>query len=554
MSGNTEFEDYAQSLPDAGDVQSTDQVVVSRPGSPNAALKAGASQLAMAAVLAGTVAAGTHYHDIVQDVMDYFAIMTGHEEMFKEPVVLDTNRPSYFLSSADVGSIFDVRAANGYVDCEGIEANVGPIDLDVRAGASLLIWQGQSGTTIRGSATGKVLVPASSTVRIYRFQTEIVVTLLSGGPLDFTTTSAIPVPNKTICIAGQSWAFRSSRNAMRDLQKWLYDNGIYEYWWPVQGAAYGAAGICKGSPTVTYNYFWDQDAGVAGPRLVGGGVGNTDPGMIVNIQTALAAYPNGPAPAVSAVIWLIGVTDLAQLGTGAITTTTVSSSLYATIQYIRTQLSDMSMKHYVVGLNAWEDNTNIAEWTFYAMRRALMNVIDLGTNIYQGPEIYDIPLLNRDGHQSKAAQSLHGMRIAMAINYVETGTNRYQGPSLVSGSFTRVTANRFKVTMDRYGGHGSTGLSVTAPSEPFEPLGFGIFTAGDLSSARLTILSYEYDSLGGGLYDIYFNTAEDLATPDLAYPDGNMYVASLQYSRLVSARDRTLETNSQQFALRTFGG
>ena len=70
----------------------------------------------------------------------------------------------------------------------------------------------------------------------------------------------------------------------------------------------------------------------------------------------------------------------------------------------------------------------------------------------------------------------------------------------------------------------------------------------------MTILSYEYDSLGGGLYDIYFNTAEDLATPDLAYPDGNMYVASLQYSRLVSARDRTLETNAQQFALRTFGG
>lgn len=554
MSDNIEFEDYTQGLTDAGTVATTDAVVISRPGSPNTALKTGASQLAMAAVLAGSVAAGTHYHDIVQDAMDYFAIMTGREEMLKEPVTLDNNRPKYFLSSADVGSIFEVTSANGYVDCEGIEANVGFIDLNVRAGAGLLIWQGQSLRPIRGSATGKVSVPASSTVRIYRFQTEIVVSLLSGGPLNFAPATAIPIPDKTICIAGQSWAFRESRNAMRGLQKWLYDNGIYQYWWPVQGAAYGAAGICKGSPTITYNYFWDQDAGVAGPRLVGGGVGNTDPGMIVNIQTALAAYPGGPAPAVTAVFWLIGVTDLGQLGSGTITATTVSNSLYSTIQYIRTQLGNMSMKHYVVGLNAWETGTNLLPWTFYAMRRALMTVITLGTNIFQGPEVVDIPLLNRDGHQSKSAQSLHGMRIAMCINYHETATNRYQGPSLVPASFTRVSANRFKVTMDRYGGRGSAGLNVTAPTEPFEPIGFGIFMAGDLASTRLTILSYEYDSLGGGLYHIYFNTAEDLMTPDLAYPDGDMYAASLQYSRLVSCRDRTLETNAQQFALQTFGG
>lgn len=446
-------------------------------------------------------------------------------------VVVTTTNPVYPLSNADVGARIRVTAAAGFIDAYGLTRNEGFVLLDVVGACTLAC--GYTGETWRGTVTNKLALVAG-TYLIHRSQGDFVCTQIPA----FTAASvaAWPIPVAIWGWFGQSYAERTDDSGNRGIDVARRDMGLATYVQMIQNMPTGASRVANGGGAPG-GFMWD---------LPGAGTPSTV--YATSLAAAAAgdiAFPTGSGyPAMSDVWWMHGANEFTGFAAaGPVTPAILTTAYRAVATQWRTDRADPAVRIWILPFcGQMTPETN--EGAPYAQRRAQLDACVGSAVNLRGPDYYDLPL--PDGiHQSWAGMAKIGQRIACRHARIVSATNVYLGPTIVDldglgRGVQRIGPGHFRVHMDRFGGLPATGLNVAPIDQVEDPLGFGLHASSDFFSDAIFPVRFVWGT-DSGYTSLDLFTAEDIATPWLAYPYGSMPTASYEQSRIVGALDRTYD-------------
>lgn len=446
-----------------------------------------------------------------------------------EPTNVSSTRP-YAVSGGDLGRHLRVVTTGAWIDFEAMPRNSSIV---VDAEAACTLYSGYTGTLWRNTGGTRLSVPAGSMITVRKGQSDITAVVELGS----VSASSATVPTygrKWAWTLAQSWGERECRNALRGVQAKLLALGLNRDVLSVMDASYGASAISRYAPTDPNNYWWD--------RTAGGGAGGPGP----NLTGAIAAINAAPgSPALTDIICMIGLNDMKILGatanypgatppTGTVNTTAGwKADFLAALAYMRTALGLPNLRAWICPLTS-QDIGTFGDDAFTAMRLAQLDLIAAGTNIYRGPDFYDLPRPYGDRHHGYVAQAQHGSRVAAFITNVSDGKTNYLGPKITG--FSRTAAKTYQFTIDR-----GVGLSYQRPAVPN---GFAVLAGNNPWATPLTVKPGGYTWSGDNL--VIETTTDDVAAGG-AYPYG---AARMQApSRIVRALD---PVSSEWMPLQTY--
>lgn len=462
----------------------------------------------------GAVAPAIHYHPSNDWRLGHELLSGGWEQ--DTTVAVTTANPYYTVSEADCRSRVRVANSGTIVDFGGVDNNTPAILVDVAPGVTTTFYAGYDSANWRGTSTLKL----SATAGLYlvtRGQADIVATALPA--LTTPSVASLPTPVATWVYLGQSYSHRQAR-LLRGLIEQRRLMGLNTNVLVVRGASTGASRVTNG--VATGSYLWDHLTGTPGPNYAT---------ALNAVTTAMSANPG--APDATHVIWMHGANEFSGFsGTGPVTPAILSQAYVDAAAKLRTDLGLPNLVFHVVPY-CGTDSPAVAQPNHYPQRRAQLETAVLDAKFFRGPDNYDLP--RPDGiHQSWTGMSLHGARVAHFIAKRD-GSNLWLGPKIVG--FSRVSAGRFRVLIDRYGGQSPTGLSVAPVEQPPQPIGFAVHTSSDLFATPMIPTGYEWGTSGSYL-SLDLICDGDSLTPDLAYPYGNMATVADEQTRIVRALDR----------------
>lgn len=430
-------------------------------------------------------------------------------------VVVSTT-PPFSIGGAHLGKRIRVTATGAWIDFDPMPLNT---EIVIDCQNACTFYAGYSGFTWRSLGGTRLSVSAGSMVRVLKGQSDLVAEVIVGSAI--AATPAIPVYSRKACVTlSQSWGVRVSTNGVPGMQDMLSSISLGRDVLSIQNASFGASAISRYAPTDVNNYWWDRTANA--------GAGGPGP----NLTAAIAAINAAPgSPTLTDIVVMIGLNDLSIMAaSGAYPTfNTIAgwkSDFLAALAHLRTQLSLPTLRAWICPLPA-QDLGTFSEAAFTAMRRGQLDLIAEGTNIFRGPDYYDLPRPYNDRHHPFQAQSDFGSRIMRFITNTTDAKTNWKGPRI--SAFSRTAANTYQVTIDLDNGVVGGGAAL---NRPVVPDGFAIMPGGDLWATPLTVAPGGYTWSGNNL--IITTTTDDVAAT-LAYPYGSAGMTAP--SRMVWAVD-----------------
>lgn len=334
------------------------------------------------------------------------------------------------------------------------------------------------------------------------------------GTLSDVAGPTIPVASRTWVGAGQSWMARAIWNGLsgvRDTYVALNDaGGSHGLYTRVIDGAVGASALLYGAATVSTNYWWHHLNDLPGPNAEA---------LRDTILAWIAANPTQPSP--EAVLWCFGLNDLSVFASSGDNTPAAWTQAFLDMQaWLDTELG-VTLNHFISPLPARKLGV-FDENKWYAMRRAQLDCVANGTNVYRLADSYDLSRMWNDEHHNFAMQKRWGARWPWFVeNALNAGTN-YEGPEITG--FTEVDSSTYWVRINR-----GVGASLVRPGVP---AGFGLIPAGShFFETRVDVARYSWTTDAGD--DILVITPRTAATGlRLCYPYGSSY-EMMQPARII---------------------
>lgn len=296
--------------------------------------------------------------------------------------------------------------------------------------------------TRQGSRTLALTLSAPGFYRILRGQADIGLSAMA-----LTTTRAnviIPDYGERGALAGQSWADRmaevvaeqasATRRAWKDGDP---DPSINTGVWLIDGAA-GASTLLKYAPSVSTNYWWNQDTDAAGPNVTA---------FLATVSRHIAHMPSGQT--LDWVCFVYGLNDMNQsvwASTGSNTPAIWTAMQLSMQAYIRTQLGLPNLKFLITPVPGWRAGT-FTEQGFNAMRQAQLDVIAADpTGTFRGPPAHSLIKREKDNHHGFQQQGLWGSWLPKFTSAALGTRTEELGPRIVD--FTEVSSSEYVLEIE----------------------------------------------------------------------------------------------------------